>query len=84
MFLNQFASTLSPHDMTATDEFASLLVSASELGIAHSTDVRYQSRQTILGGHRFHFSEWGEPGNPVVLFLHGGSYIYGSARTTHG
>ena len=73
MYLNEFATGLAPFDMTGTAEFASLLVSASELGIPHSPDVRYLSRQTVLGGQRFHFSEWGQPGRQRIVLLHGGN-----------
>jgi pimeloyl-ACP methyl ester carboxylesterase len=73
MFLNEFADDLRPRDMRASDEFASLLASAAELGIPHQPSVRYVSRQTVLRGMRFHFTEWGEPGAPDVLLLHGGN-----------
>jgi esterase len=73
MFLNTFAETLAPRDMTACDEFASLLQSAADLAIPHSADIRYQSRQTVLRGLRFHFLEWGKPENPPILLLHGGN-----------
>ena len=39
MYLNTFTSGLDPLDMTELEEFASLLKSASELGI-HGDDVR--------------------------------------------
>ena len=73
MYLNEFADTLEPRDMTASPEFASLLESAADLGIPHSRDVRYRSRQTVVRSLRFHFEEWGEPGQPEVLLLHGGN-----------
>jgi len=73
MFLNEFASGLTPLDMTGSAEFASLLASAAELGIPHSPDVRYSSHQTVVRGQRFHFSEWGTPGAPQILLLHGGN-----------
>jgi pimeloyl-ACP methyl ester carboxylesterase len=73
MYLNQFSQTLAPLDMTDSQEFASLLQSAGELGIAHSPSVRYRSRQTVVQGLRFHFLEWGDPGAPPVLLLHGGN-----------
>ena len=73
MFLNQFAPGLAPHDMTDSAEFGSLLQSATDLGIPHVKDVRYASHQTVLRSHRFHFSEWGSPGNPQILLLHGGN-----------
>ena len=73
MFLNQFAPGLAPHDMTDSAEFGSLLQSATDLGIPHAKDVRYVSHQTVLRSHRFHFSEWGSPGNPQILLLHGGN-----------
>jgi pimeloyl-ACP methyl ester carboxylesterase len=71
MFLNEFASGLSPRDMTASAEFESLLTSAADLGIPHDRAVRYLSRQTVLRGMRFHFSEWGSAASPAVLLLHG-------------
>ena len=59
--------------MASSPEFASLLESAADLGIPHDPSVRYVSRQTVLRGMRFHFTEWGEPGAPPVLLLHGGN-----------
>ena len=73
MYLNEFALTLAPKDMADSPEFASLLESAADLGIPHDPSVRYVSRHTVLRGMRFHFTEWGEPGAPPVLVLHGGN-----------
>jgi pimeloyl-ACP methyl ester carboxylesterase len=73
MYLNEFAEDLAPLDMTTSAEFASLLDSAADLGIPHSRDVRYVSRQTVVRSLRFHFTEWGEPGAPEILLLHGGN-----------
>ena len=73
MYLNDFAEDLAPRDMTRSPEFASLLDSAKDLGIPHSPEVRYASRHTVVRRQRFHFSEWGEPGAPQVLLLHGGN-----------
>jgi pimeloyl-ACP methyl ester carboxylesterase len=73
MYLNEFAQDLAPRDMTRTAEFASLLESAADLGIPHQRDVRYVSRHTVVRSQRFHFSEWGEPGQPQILLLHGGN-----------
>lgn len=73
MQLNEMADGLEPLDLTKSPEFASLLQSATDLGIPHSPGVRYVSRQTVVGGHRFHFLEWGDPGAPPVLLLHGGN-----------
>jgi pimeloyl-ACP methyl ester carboxylesterase len=73
MFLNEFADGLAPYDMSGSDEFTSLLESAADLGIPHDPSVPYRSRQTVLRGLRFHFTEWGEPGAPPVLLLHGGN-----------
>src|SRR3954463_10645640 len=73
MYLNEFAHDLAPRDMTRTAEFASLLESAADLGIPHQPDVRYVSRHTVVRSQRFHFSEWGEPGRPQILLLHGGN-----------
>jgi pimeloyl-ACP methyl ester carboxylesterase len=73
MHLNEIAESLEPRDMTGSAEFQSLLQSATDLGIPHSPDVRYVSRQTVVGAHRFHFLEWGDPSAPAVLLLHGGN-----------
>jgi pimeloyl-ACP methyl ester carboxylesterase len=73
MYLNQFADTLAPLDMVNSSEFASLLQSAADLGVSHGREVRYVSRQTVVRGLRFHFLEWGDPGAPAVLLLHGGN-----------
>lgn len=73
MFLNEFALDLEPKDMTASSEFESLRQSAADLGIPHHASARYVSRQTVVRGQRFHFSEWGDPAAPPVLLLHGGN-----------
>src|ERR1700730_14639330 len=73
MYLNEFADALTPKDMTGSVEFASLLESAADLGIPHDPAVRYASRQTVMRGMRFHFTEWGDPDAPPVLLLHGGN-----------
>jgi pimeloyl-ACP methyl ester carboxylesterase len=73
VYLNQFADTLAPLDMVNSPEFVSLLQSAADLRIPHGREVRYLSRQTVVRGLRFHFLEWGDPGAPVVLLLHGGN-----------
>jgi pimeloyl-ACP methyl ester carboxylesterase len=73
MFLNEFADTLAPKDMTGSAEFTSLLESAADLGIPHTRTGRYVSRHTVLRGMRFHFTEWGDPAAPPVLLLHGGN-----------
>src|SRR5438067_7954603 len=59
--------------MAASPELASLLESAADLGIPHDPGVRYVSRQTVLRGMRFHFTEWGAPSAPPVVLLHGGN-----------
>ncbi len=72
MYLNHFAASSAAHDMTATDEFASLLQSATELGIDHDKATAYRSSNIVLRGMRFHFLEWGDRSKPTVLLLHGG------------
>jgi pimeloyl-ACP methyl ester carboxylesterase len=73
VYLNEFADSLAPRDMRGSAEFASLLQSATDLGIPHDPGVAYVSRQTVLRGMRFHFSEWGDPDAPPVVLLHGGN-----------
>jgi pimeloyl-ACP methyl ester carboxylesterase len=73
VYLNEFADDLAPMDMGASAEFASLVESATDLGIGHPAAVRYLSRQTVLRGMRFHFTEWGDPDAPPVVLLHGGN-----------
>ncbi len=70
MHLNEFADSTDPLDMTTSEEFASLKQSASDLGIPHG-DVAYRSRNLVMRHQRFHFLDWGEPGLPPLLFLHG-------------
>lgn len=73
MYLNSFSDGLDPLDMTRLEEFQSLLASARELSIPHDPAIRYLSRNTVVCHQRFHFLEWGEPGNPQVVLLHGGN-----------
>lgn len=73
MYLNTFAAGVEPLDMTGTDEFASLLQSARDLGLNPPARVRYQARNLVAEGLRFHALEWGEPGAPQILLLHGGN-----------
>ncbi|HET8996214.1 MAG TPA: hypothetical protein VFN42_06060, partial [Acetobacteraceae bacterium] len=72
MYMNAFAETVQPLDMTRTDEFRLLLASAADLGIPHAPDVPYRSRNIVLRQLRFHFLEWGDPGAPPLVLLHGG------------
>ena len=72
MYLNIFAQGTEPLDMTGTDEFRSLLASATDLGIPHRSDIAYRSRNIVLRQQRFHFLEWGAPEAPAILLLHGG------------
>jgi pimeloyl-ACP methyl ester carboxylesterase len=72
MYLNKFAEGLAPEDMTGTDEFRSLLSSATDLKIPHDPTIPYRSCNIVLRRHRFHFLEWGNPGAPAILLLHGG------------
>ena len=73
VYLNSFSDGLTPLDMTALEEFESLLASARDLGIPHSEDVRYHSRNTVISHQRFHFLEWGHPEAPPLVLLHGGN-----------
>ena len=73
MYLNAFSDGLDPLDLTRSEEFQSLLESARELSIPHDPDIRYRSCNTVVCHQRFHFLEWGEPGNPQVVLLHGGN-----------
>ena len=73
MYLNTFAPGVEPLDMTATDEFASLVQSGRDLGLAVPAAVRHVSRNVVVNGLRFHALEWGESGAPDVLLLHGGN-----------
>jgi pimeloyl-ACP methyl ester carboxylesterase len=73
MYLNAFADTTSPVDLTATAEFRSLVTSAADLGVPHTPSVRYVSRNVVANGLRFHLLEWGEPGLPALVLLHGGN-----------
>src|ERR1700744_3726810 len=72
MYLNRFADTADPLDMTQTDEFRSLLSSPADLGITHAPTVPYRSHNIVLRQLRFHFLEWGAPDAPPIVLLHGG------------
>jgi esterase len=72
MYLNKFAAGSSPEDMTGTDEFRSLLASATELGIPHDPAISYRSCNIVLRRQRFHFLEWGDRDAPPIVLLHGG------------
>ncbi len=72
MYLNRFADTTDPLDMTQTEEFRLLLASAADLGIPHAPAVPYRSHNIVLRRMRFHFLEWGAPDAPPIVLLHGG------------
>jgi len=72
MYLNRFADTTEPLDMTQTEEFRLLRASAADLGISHAPDTPYRSRNIVLRQLRFHFLDWGAPDAPAVVLLHGG------------
>jgi esterase len=72
MYLNNFAQTTQPLDMTESDEFRLLLASAADLGIPHAPGVPYWSRNIVLRQLRFHFLEWGARDAPPIVLLHGG------------
>jgi esterase len=72
MYLNTFADTMQPLDMTQSEEFRSLLASAADLGIPHAPEVPYWSRNIVLRRMRFHFLEWGAADAPPIVLLHGG------------
>jgi len=72
MYLNTFAHGQQPLDMTATDEFRSLLASAADLGIPYAPEVPYRSCNIVLRQMRFHFLEWGAADAPPIVLLHGG------------
>lgn len=73
MYLNTFAPSTDSVDLTGTDEFASLLESAADLGVGHVPRVRYVSRNVVINHLRLHLLEWGEPDAPPLLLLHGGN-----------
>lgn len=73
MYFNTFAQGLDPVDMTRSEEFTSLRQSAQDLGTPAPADVRYQARNLVIHGLRFHVLEWGNPANPAVVCLHGGN-----------
>src|SRR6476619_1531585 len=72
MYLNRFADTTGPLDMTQTEEVRLLRASAADLGISHAPDTPYRSRNIVLRQLRFHFLDWGASDAPAVVLLHGG------------
>ena len=73
MHLNTIATSTEPLDMTTTEEFASLVQSAADLGISHAPKVRYLSCHTVVNHIRLHYLEWGDPAAPPLVLLHGGN-----------
>ena len=57
--------------MTGLEEFESLKQSAGELGIEVGENHRYLSHNLVFRHQRFHFLEWGDPGNSPLVLLHG-------------
>ena len=41
------------------------------MGVTFTKEVEPQDRYASANGLRFHYLEWGEPGNPPMLLLHG-------------
>jgi pimeloyl-ACP methyl ester carboxylesterase len=72
MFLNSFAETTAPLDLSPSDEFDSLRTSASDLGIPHAPATSYCSCNIVVRRLRFHYLEWGAPDAPPIVLLHGG------------
>ena len=72
MYLNKFADGSTPEDMTGTDEFRSLLSSATDLGIPYDPAISYRSSNIVLRRQRFHYLEWGDRASPTIVLLHGG------------
>src|SRR5262245_47082771 len=72
MYLNRFADTTAPLDMTQTEEFRLLLASAADLEICHAPETAYRSRNVVLRQMRFHYLEWGATHAPPIVLLHGG------------
>jgi esterase len=72
MNLNVFADGVQALDMLATEEFASLTSSATDLSIPHGQVSRYVSRNLVVRQHRFHLLEWGAEDAPELVMLHGG------------
>ena len=49
----------------------SLYDAARAMGVTFTKEVEPQDRDASANGLRFHYLEWGEPGNPTMLLLHG-------------
>ena len=72
VFLNRFADTAEPLNMTQTEEFRLLCASAAQpRHFARAPDTQYRSRNIVLRQLQ-HFLEWGAPDAPAVVLLHGG------------
>ena len=71
-YLNDFADTTSPIDMTKSEEFNSLLQSATDLSIPHWPNIAYLSKNIVIRHQRFHYLEWGDLQAQPILLLHGG------------
>src|SRR5580698_2366107 len=72
MYLNSFAHSGEPLDLTQSEEFRLLLASAADLDIPHAAAVPYRSCNIVLRQLRFHYLEWGAADAPPIVLLHGG------------
>ena len=73
MYLNPFAQTEGPLDLSTSAETDRLRNIAWSLGTVPPSHVRVHSRNVVLNGVRLHLMEWGEPAAPTVVVVHGGN-----------
>jgi pimeloyl-ACP methyl ester carboxylesterase len=71
LYFNSFALGSEPIDLSETEELESLIASADDLGIGYERPVKYQARNLVANGQRFHLLEWGDEMAPLVILFHG-------------
>jgi len=71
LYFNTFAPGSEALDLSQSEEVASLLVSAGELGVSFKPPVLCRARNIVVNGLRLHLLEWGDEATPLVLLFHG-------------
>ena len=50
-----------------------LYQAARQKGVSFVREIEPADRNVSVNGMNFHYLEWGDPVNPTILMLHGGS-----------
>ena len=63
----------------------SLYDAAREVGVSFEKEWKPESKSIEVNGMKFHYLEWGDPANPVMVLLHGlpNNHILGTSLPCH-